>query len=73
MNAIAPGHVVTEASGKIAPVGGEVHKMIADAAPLGGSREPESLVGALLLLVSADGDWMTGQTLNVDGGWVTRT
>jgi NAD(P)-dependent dehydrogenase (short-subunit alcohol dehydrogenase family) len=30
-------------------------------------------VGALLLLVSPDGDWITGQTLNVDGGWVTRT
>jgi NAD(P)-dependent dehydrogenase (short-subunit alcohol dehydrogenase family) len=73
VNAIAPGHVVTEASGKIAPVGGEFHKMIMEAAPRGGSNQPEALVGALLLLVSPDGDWITGQTLNVDGGWVTRT
>ena len=44
--------------------------MIVEVAPLGGSRQPASLVGALLLLVSSDGDWITGQTLNVDGGWV---
>lgn len=72
VNAIAPGHVVTEASTKIAPVGSDIHAMIAGAAPLGGSNEPEALLGALLLLVSPDGDWITGQTLNVDGGWVTR-
>ena len=73
VNAIAPGHVVTEASSKIAPEGSDFHKMIMEAAPRGGSNQPEALVGALLLLVSPDGDWITGQTLNVDGGWVTRT
>jgi NAD(P)-dependent dehydrogenase (short-subunit alcohol dehydrogenase family) len=72
VNAIAPGHVVTEASSKIAPEGSDFHTMIMNAAPRGGSRHPEALVGALLLLVSAEGEWMTGQTLNVDGGWVTR-
>jgi NAD(P)-dependent dehydrogenase (short-subunit alcohol dehydrogenase family) len=72
VNAIAPGHVVTEASEKIAPEGSDFHKMIVSAAPRGGSRHPEALVGALLLLVSEEGDWITGQTLNVDGGWVTR-
>ena len=33
---------------------------------------PDALCGALLLLVSEAGRWMTGQVLNVDGGWVMR-
>ena len=72
VNAIAPGHVRSEAGLSIAPEGSMAYEMITQAAPLGGSREPEALVGALLLLVSCDGDWITGQTMNVDGGWVKR-
>jgi NAD(P)-dependent dehydrogenase (short-subunit alcohol dehydrogenase family) len=34
--------------------------------------EPDELVGALLLLCSDAGAWITGQTLHVDGGWVLR-
>jgi NAD(P)-dependent dehydrogenase (short-subunit alcohol dehydrogenase family) len=33
---------------------------------------PSDLVGTLLLLVSKAGDWVTGQTISVDGGWVKR-
>jgi len=33
---------------------------------------PDALCGALLLLVSDAGRWMTGQILNVDGGLVQR-
>jgi NAD(P)-dependent dehydrogenase (short-subunit alcohol dehydrogenase family) len=33
---------------------------------------PSDLSGALLLLTSCAGDWITGQTLNVDGGWIKR-
>jgi NAD(P)-dependent dehydrogenase (short-subunit alcohol dehydrogenase family) len=32
----------------------------------------DDLVGALMLLVSPAGDWITGQILHVDGGWVIR-
>jgi NAD(P)-dependent dehydrogenase (short-subunit alcohol dehydrogenase family) len=32
----------------------------------------EDLVGALMLLVSPAGDWITGQVLHVDGGWIMR-
>ena len=72
VNAIAPGHVQSEAGLKIAPEGSDFHNMIMQVAPLGGSRSPDALVGALLLLVSPDGAWITGQTLNVDGGWIMR-
>ncbi len=34
--------------------------------------EPDELVGTLLLLCSPAGAWITGQTINVDGGWIMR-
>jgi NAD(P)-dependent dehydrogenase (short-subunit alcohol dehydrogenase family) len=40
--------------------------------PPKGVGQPEDLCGALLFLASHDSDWMTGQTLNVDGGWIMR-
>jgi NAD(P)-dependent dehydrogenase (short-subunit alcohol dehydrogenase family) len=33
---------------------------------------PDELVGALLLLCSPAGDWISGQVINVDGGWIMR-
>jgi len=33
---------------------------------------PDELVGAMMLLASPAGDWITGQVLHVDGGWVIR-
>lgn len=35
-------------------------------------RPPEDLVGTLLLLATPAGDYINGQTINVDGGWVIR-
>ena len=33
---------------------------------------PEELVGTLLLLCSPAGEWITGQTIHIDGGWIMR-
>ena len=33
---------------------------------------PDDLVGTLLLLASSAGDWINGQTISVDGGWIMR-
>jgi NAD(P)-dependent dehydrogenase (short-subunit alcohol dehydrogenase family) len=35
--------------------------------------EPEDLVPGLLYPVSPGSDWVTGHTLNIDGGWIPRT
>lgn len=31
-----------------------------------------NITGALLLLCSGAGEWIMGQTIHVDGGWVMR-
>ncbi|NLJ49877.1 MAG: SDR family oxidoreductase, partial [Candidatus Atribacteria bacterium] len=36
--------------------------------PLGRLGEPEDHVGSVLYLASDESDWMTGQTIVVDGG-----
>jgi NAD(P)-dependent dehydrogenase (short-subunit alcohol dehydrogenase family) len=38
----------------------------------GADGQPDELVGTLLLLCSQAGDWITGQVIHVDGGWVLR-
>ena len=35
--------------------------------------DPEELVGGLVYLCSGESDWVTGHTLNIDGGWIPRT
>jgi NAD(P)-dependent dehydrogenase (short-subunit alcohol dehydrogenase family) len=70
VNAIAPGFVDTDAGRRSWPPGME--QMLAHMAPLKGLGDTTDLHGALLLLCSDAGSWITGQTLNVDGGWIMR-
>ena len=35
--------------------------------------EPDELVGALLLLCSQAGEWITGQVIHIDGGWIMQS
>ena len=72
VNAIAPGAVQTEAGFRAAPEGSPSRNYLNTAAPLGPSGPPDDLVGALLLLTTSAGDWITGQTLHVDGGWIMQ-
>ena len=44
--------------------------MPAPTIPLKTYGQPEDLVGALLFLCSPGAEWMTGDILRVDGGWI---
>ncbi|WP_436791569.1 SDR family oxidoreductase [Yinghuangia sp. YIM S10712] len=70
VNAIAPGWVNTEAG--LATTPPEVRAALAVSIPIP-FGDPEDLVGGLVFLASAASDWVTGHTLNIDGGWIPRT
>jgi len=69
VNAIAPGQVNTEAGAIASPP--QLRAMLEATVPFP-FGEPEDLVPGLLYLVGPGGDWVTGHTLNIDGGWVVR-
>lgn len=64
INAVAPGFTDTEGSRNIA----DVTKYDTSKTPLRRLERPEDLLGAVLFLASGDSDFITGQTLLVDGG-----
>ena len=72
VNAIGPGMTKTDAGLALTPEDSPLVQAISARAPIQLRDTPDALCGALLLLVSEAGRWMTGQVLNVDGGWVMR-
>lgn len=67
VNAIAPGYIYTEQT-KDFLNNKEVHKSILDKIPMGRIGQPSDLVGTMLFLSSPASDYITGQTILVDGG-----
>ncbi|WP_374282980.1 SDR family oxidoreductase [Novosphingobium sp.] len=72
VNAIGPGMTKSDAGLSLTPDDSPLVQMAASRAPIQLRDTPDALCGALLLLVSEAGRWMTGQVLNIDGGWVMR-
>jgi NAD(P)-dependent dehydrogenase (short-subunit alcohol dehydrogenase family) len=72
VNAIAPGLVDTAAGRRIAPPDSPFRANLKNSVAMRELGYATDLCGALLLLVSPAGDWITGQTLNVDGGFIMR-
>ena len=64
INCVAPGFTDTEASRGLA----DVAKYDTSKTPLNRLEKPEDLTGPALFLASDESDFMTGQTLLVDGG-----
>jgi len=65
VNAVAPGFTDTRASRTVID---DITKYDVSLTPLGRLEQPEDLVGAIIFLASDESDFITGQTLVVDGG-----
>ena len=76
VNAIAPGVIDTPMWGHVDALfaryenlqPGEKKRQVGAAVPWGRMGTPQDIVGAALFLASSQSDYITGQTLNVDGG-----
>ena len=72
VNAIAPGNTTSDAGKQLTPDDSPFIQFLQANVAMRVRGAPDELVGALLLLSSAAGDWITGQVIHVDGGWVLR-
>ena len=71
VNAIGPGYFATEMTRPLTK-NANFDKWVRKKTPLGRWGRPEDLVGAAVFLASAASDFVTGQVLYVDGGWLAN-
>jgi 3-oxoacyl-[acyl-carrier protein] reductase len=69
VNAIAPGAFPTDAE-KIHPEPDAYNRFVLDHQAIKRRGHPRDIANALMFLASEESGFITGQTLNVDGGWV---
>ncbi len=70
VNSIAPGPFLTELPASL--LSDQEKKVFADRTAVGRWGKPEELMGPALLLASDAGSYITGETLVVDGGYISR-
>ncbi len=70
VNAIAPGYFRTEMTKRLYD-DPAMHQWILDRTPMGRWGELEDLKGVGVFLASDASDFITGQLINVDGGWLS--
>lgn len=73
VNAIAPGNTASDAGKELTPDDSPFIQFLNASVAMRVRGQPDELVGTLLLLCSQAGDWITGQVVHVDGGWVMRS
>jgi len=69
VNLIGPGYIATELT-KPLWTDDDFNRWVIEKTPLARWGQPEDLVGAAVLLASRAGDFITGQIIYVDGGWL---
>ena len=67
VNAVAPGLTRVEATERVPA---ERHRLYVDGRAMNRAQQPEDVVGAVTFLLSDAADFVTGQTLPVNGGFV---
>jgi NAD(P)-dependent dehydrogenase (short-subunit alcohol dehydrogenase family) len=70
VNAVAPGFFPSEMTDGMFD-DERTLKFLRRKTPMGRPGQPEELLGALMLLASDAGSYITGQTIVVDGGWTS--
>ena len=70
VNAVAPGVTNTETVGE--HIASDRMETLAQSQAIRRQAYPEDIVGTVMFLCSSDSDFMTGQVLCVDGGFVTH-
>lgn len=71
VNAIAPGYMATDLNERLLN-DPERYRQISERIPAGHWGTPEDLAGTAVFLASAASDYVNGQILAVDGGWLAR-
>jgi gluconate 5-dehydrogenase len=69
VNAIGPGYIATELTEPLY-TDEDFNRWVLSKTPLARWGQPEDLVGTAVLLASSAGDFITGQIIYVDGGWL---
>jgi 3-oxoacyl-[acyl-carrier protein] reductase len=67
VNAVAPGFIETDMTDEL---GEDMKAQLLGQIPLATLGKPENIASVIRFLASSDADYMTGQTLHVDGGMV---
>ncbi|KHF39813.1 3-oxoacyl-[acyl-carrier-protein] reductase [Halalkalibacter okhensis] len=67
VNAVAPGFIETDMTDEL---GDDMKGQLLSQIPLATLGKPENIANVIRFLASPDADYMTGQTLHVDGGMV---
>lgn len=70
VNAISPGYFITDLTAALF-ADPERAKWVLSKIPLGRTGNPADLAGAVVFLASPASDYITGQVLSVDGGWLS--
>lgn len=70
VNTLSPGYFKTEMTKDLVE-NEEFSTFVKDRCAMGRWGNPEELVGTAVFLASAASDFVTGQTIQVDGGWLT--